>query len=209
MSCEKLLCKKDVFDRSSHRKLLLAMKKEKGHNFEQDDEYKSFTNCMSEVETYLTKKECKKTASPKQKKKKESPLNNELTEIQFAKIFKPLLKKYSAFAKITLACIKKDPTVAIFKKKEKDHKTFQKEIIKLQKEHEKNNKNIDKEIEEKYDKHYLGCHDLNNEEKLRILKEMNALSQKYPEWSDKYERQRGGISRKRKVNGRKNRTYKH
>lgn len=41
-------------------------------------------------------------------------------------------------------------------------------------------------------------------------KQLVELSEKYPEWFETYSNKRGGgITRKKKVNSRKNRTYKY
>jgi hypothetical protein len=58
MSCNQIVCDKGIYNKSSHKKALLAIKKEKGYGFEQNPEYKELANCLSEVEKYRTKIQC-------------------------------------------------------------------------------------------------------------------------------------------------------
>lgn len=58
MSCNQIICDKGIYDKSSHKKALLAIKKAEGAGFEQNQEYKELTNCLSEINKYKTKKEC-------------------------------------------------------------------------------------------------------------------------------------------------------
>lgn len=75
MSCDSsFLCASQIYDRSSHRKRLLAVKKEKGHTFETDPEYKRLTNCLSEDIIYKSQSQC--DAGPKTRKKRASKTSN-------------------------------------------------------------------------------------------------------------------------------------
>ena len=58
--CEKYLCSNKIYDRKTHRLKLLDRKKKVANNkFEQDTEYKILTNCLSEIDTYKTEKQCR------------------------------------------------------------------------------------------------------------------------------------------------------
>ncbi len=97
-SCSKILCDKGIYDKTSHRKALLALKQEKGVGFEQDTDYKILTNCLSEVgDTYKTQKQCQGNSTENPNEgiwKANGEFNDDYVEKKYGDVFAARAKYY-------------------------------------------------------------------------------------------------------------------
>jgi hypothetical protein len=56
--CEEKLCKNNIYDKKTHIKKMLEIKKKNPGNFEENAEYKHLAQCLTNIDGYFTKNEC-------------------------------------------------------------------------------------------------------------------------------------------------------
>lgn len=212
-SCNQIVCDKGIHNKSSHKKALLAIKKEKGGGFESDNEYKKLTNCLSEIEHYKSKEECENYNKPdnsdddirnnfeafmKRSKQRDEVLKKVDPKLYKKKIaIDKAVNKYDNFDKVKFS-FDKD-----FVKKEKDMK---KALTEKKNEDKKSYFKMQNEITEiKYD-HVMERRQAFIIEYNKLMHEQNTIMQEVREALRRYASKNGGTRRK-KITGNRTRKY--
>jgi len=56
--CEEKLCKNEIYDKKTHIRKMLEIKKKIPGNFEENEEYKHLAQCLTNINGYQSKAEC-------------------------------------------------------------------------------------------------------------------------------------------------------
>ena len=223
MSCGKILCDNKIYTKNLHLKALLAIKHAKGYGFEDDEEYKQLTNCLSEIEIYQTEEECSNNNGKSfeninvdskttrdvhnfvdklNKRKKEK---DELLQKINPKLFK---KKMAFDKKFEKYHDESKAKFAFDQEYTERHKSLRKEVVQKKKEKDKDAVyESEKAVRQNIREHELKRKEAYLEEYNKLDLEEKMLNKEIKEVLDNYTPKNGG-TRKRKRKGKRTRRYK-